>query len=518
MSDDEQYLRDLERAAGAVGGIPDAYGQLRSLLDSLPPGTAPSVKQAGTGAPDVAAGAGGIGGNLTLQSNVPIGSESGAGIGRVAELFYGQSNILNDPTLEENGGNGAALGTTKTTITPSWSGHYVLNSGTAPGAITVFESIERAGPPLAMDTPMDSSQWILQLGGTVNTYDIDAYIYPTTDATFSSSGTDYGGAAYMIAAARINIAMSGGTLARFPTQNAYLEIYDAHVPGLAATSLPLDVSQIGYQQRLAAVLNLVDWGWSSAFEWRWRLRFHVVKASVLAFDLNLKYGEPTLHLASTATPNPFAPIIGRWQPSKLRVSRDDDTNYRLEIGSDTTTPALQWGSGAAAADTDLYRGAADLLKTDDTLYAVGNALAASYIGATTGVTIVAAGTWYKHTGLTATISFVPKYTGQRWLIACSGSWTYPTANTNVLVAVRLDSDTSGTLANWVLIQQQNSNAANTQNSFGGARIYTAGSGDVGNTRYAYFYAQAGVAASTVLTFYGAASSTYVSGIDVMALP
>jgi len=171
--------------------------------------------------------------------------------------------------------------------------------------------------------------------------------------------------------------------------------------------------------------------------------------------------------------------------------------------------------GSTAVDTNLYRSAPDVLKTDDALYAAGNIAGTRYL-VSSGVTLVAANTWYKHTGLSATLTINAEYTGQKFLICWTGSMQYPTANTNLLLAVRVDNDTSGTLNTWVAIQQQDSGAANTYHSFGGARLFIAAAGDVGATRYLYFYAQADAAASTVLTFYY--SQPYASNISSIALP
>lgn len=51
-----------------------------------------------------------------------------------------------------------------------------------------------------------------------------------------------------------------------------------------------------------------------------------------------------------------------------RTRRIGDTQTRFEINSDGV---MGWGSGSASSDTNLYRGAADRLQTDDDLYVAG---------------------------------------------------------------------------------------------------------------------------------------------------
>lgn len=69
-----------------------------------------------------------------------------------------------------------------------------------------------------------------------------------------------------------------------------------------------------------------------------------------------------------------------------------DTQKRLIVNAGGT---LEWGSGADAVDTNLYRSAADTLKTDDDLVVVGSVTSASLgtgaIGATDHVSISVAG-------------------------------------------------------------------------------------------------------------------------------
>jgi hypothetical protein len=97
---EESYLHDLEQAAAALAAIPDAYSQLRDLLASLPDGTPPDLRAGRTGVTAQAAGTGGLDATgLTIQSNVAIGSESGAGSGISQAPEIGLRNFFRDSRL-----------------------------------------------------------------------------------------------------------------------------------------------------------------------------------------------------------------------------------------------------------------------------------------------------------------------------------------------------------------------------------------------------------------------------------
>ena len=193
--------------------------------------------------------------------------------------------------------------------------------------------------------------------------------------------------------------------------------------------------------------------------------------------------------------------------------RDVDIADRLGIvgQQDPTAGGLIFGSGK---DTNLYRAGADILKTDDVLEADGNARASSFV--TANLTLTTINTWYKAT-LNGTVPFTPKYTGQRFLVLWSGA-AYTSHTHAYYVGARIDNDTSGTpnAQSWVGVHIVNAGAASQYLPFGGAAIFVAAAGDVGNTRYAYLYFEDTNDGGAVITIYGGAY--YATRIEVIALP
>jgi hypothetical protein len=90
-----------------------------------------------------------------------------------------------------------------------------------------------------------------------------------------------------------------------------------------------------------------------------------------------------------------------------------------------TNGAIVFGSGK---DTNIYRGGANILKTDDALSIAGHVLGQyDKQGSADNTTITTAGTYYALTG--AEVSFTPNYVGQRWLLAYTG---YASLNTTTI--------------------------------------------------------------------------------------
>lgn len=86
---------------------------------------------------------------------------------------------------------------------------------------------------------------------------------------------------------------------------------------------------------------------------------------------------------------------------------------------------IVFGSGK---DTNIYRGGANVLKTDDAFSIAGHVLGQYDKGGSADTTtITTAGTYYAITG--AEISFTPNYVGQRWLLAYTG---YASLNTTTI--------------------------------------------------------------------------------------
>jgi len=142
-------------------------------------------------------------------------------------------------------------------------------------------------------------------------------------------------------------------------------------------------------------------------------------ADVLASDQQIRsYFSPAFR-AETATSTDTA----------FRSLAVGDTYGRLNIETDGN---IEWGSGSAAADTNLYRGGADILKTDDALWVAGHDFGSAPTiydkGGSADVTnSVAVNPNY--TALTnAEVTFTPQFVGQRWLFTFTG---YVSINTTV---------------------------------------------------------------------------------------
>jgi hypothetical protein len=96
----------------------------------------------------------------------------------------------------------------------------------------------------------------------------------------------------------------------------------------------------------------------------------------------------------------------------VQVDGDTEADSRLQIRADGM---IQWGSGAAAVDVNLYRSSANVLKTDDTFHCdaisianltIGQGLIRSHTGFADGVAggVGVDGSWTAGSGETITVS------------------------------------------------------------------------------------------------------------------
>lgn len=136
---DEQYLSDLESIGQSLPATPGDYAQLRSLLESLPPGTAPDVRSARAGAAAPATG-GSIGGDLTIQSSTPIGSESGIAVGVDQAPTLGLRNLFDDPRQNSVPFASVALGAAFTGISRDWRAKFA--AGTTGAGASIFKGVD----------------------------------------------------------------------------------------------------------------------------------------------------------------------------------------------------------------------------------------------------------------------------------------------------------------------------------------------------------------------------------------
>lgn len=126
-----------------------------------------------------------------------------------------------------------------------------------------------------------------------------------------------------------------------------------------------------------------------------------------------------------------------------RARNTGDSVDRLEIDSNGR---LSWGSGSTGRDTNLYRSAANVLKTDDSLEVVGDLIVTGIGGvlravktADTTRTSTTSVTNDPHLAVT-----VPASTG-RWLVMASIAWS---AHANADIQFGVSVPTSATFPRW----------------------------------------------------------------------
>lgn len=364
---DEAYLRDIEEAARALSALPDDYAVLRALLRSLPPGTAPSLREAAAGLLSEQAGAGGLGDQLSLQSALPPGSQSGGSVGILAELFYGRSNLLPDPAF-------AALARVDpipvTTPAPSgltrWQVHYLLNSGTAPSSRILEQGKTRFSTGNRSNSA-EASLFISSIGAAC-------------DVTFlCRSVNDIGSfvpAPFLLASTRIvDPGALPGNLAGISSVTVTVEIVTAAGTVLAA-STPMDwlafmaATSQGDSRRTTAILQ--NPASSDAY---WQLRVRIVTPGATASWIKVNFVEPQMTYSTSQQPPPFSPIVSSWiteavlalkagtgQVDPLRFGWDTLGFYSFTA---TNEGDMRWGPGPSPMDVRLRRSGAKELSVDD---------------------------------------------------------------------------------------------------------------------------------------------------------
>jgi hypothetical protein len=144
----------------------------------------------------------------------------------------------------------------------------------------------------------------------------------------------------------------------------------------------------------------------------------------------------------------------------------DATLYSPTASTIQTDGTLAFGS---AGDTNLYRSAANILKTDDALWVAGHAVG-EYSTTPSTTTITVAGTYYAVA--TAEVSFTPAYVGQRCLIALQGN-PYADAAGTITYNLRVTDSSNGTITDTVIQARGKTGASNEYQNLGGLRIWTA---------------------------------------------
>ncbi len=276
--------------------------------------------------------------------------------GHAYSLWAGQANMLQDPALESLDTTMVTLGTTQTSISPFWAGHYVLSSGGAP-TVGVARDYDRG---VISDNPFNSAicsisdQWS---GATDHT----VYVYQKNVANPSAGSKWY---PYLIAACRMK---SNGPYSGIQAL-ARVEACDWY-GAIVAASAEVDLAT-GLDWGEAVLL----WG-SGAYNGvivRWRLRLRIVSAASGSFYTY--FGEPQLHMAYTPDLAPFQPQIAGWVPSRvesyagygkaLLVRQPLEANGRFWIWG--TDGQMNWGDGTQInGDVRMRRSAPSTVAIED---------------------------------------------------------------------------------------------------------------------------------------------------------
>lgn len=409
MTDDLSL--DLERVASSVPAIPNDYAALRSLIQSLPVPLAPEMRSASAGSIAPASpgmsSASQIGGSMVGGA---IGEQSGAIIGTTTYPIA-FANMLVNPLLESAGDLDVNMAATSTPWGQGWSHHYVLHSGSAP-IVQIGDDYKRSEPG---SNEFHSALCYLGAGGAAGAFDITTYL--TADSWWALG---YATAPFMGA----GVVIIGYSIPSFNvlTNTVWLEILDG-LGAVVASSPVFDLkANAGSMQpvRLTAVNSKPGDGWDVR---KFRLAMRVTTNSGFYPNAGFAFADPILAMSFSASTPPFSPALGKWMPSEVTAYgvnktyplmelksggltfddgsgvgsvslwRDAANRFRtgaeFEIGRTNTTnvgllirrgydanPALvvyadgkhEWGAGGASApDVNLYRSAADVLKTDDAL-------------------------------------------------------------------------------------------------------------------------------------------------------
>ncbi|HEY6012384.1 MAG TPA: hypothetical protein VIU37_00195, partial [Candidatus Limnocylindrales bacterium] len=285
--------------------------------------------------------------------------------------FYGIQNLILDPTMESVYPPAAtssveAVWSRSLLGAPAW---YVKDGGTSATGSFGVEYL-RDDP---IDNPYNSAAVRMRLtatGSGTHTLEVRSVNWAIVNFPVLP---------YLVGAVRV-ARLFNNTDTNVTSRKLILELYDqssAVVRASNTVDLELNVP-IDTQKQLVVSIPFAGESWeSNNFQIRVRLELVTTGATGTAY---FHIGEPQLILSYSPDPPPYTPNIASWHPIKvasygrtdpdvvLEAAVTPESNARISILNSGT---ILWGSGSAAADTDLYRGTANQLKTTDTLYAVG---------------------------------------------------------------------------------------------------------------------------------------------------
>ena len=365
MSDDLDRL--LEQAAGEVGGFPNTFSELRGLIQSLPSPLAPDIRSATTGQVNTVEPATAAQQVASSLAGGAPGSESGASLGVVSEIYYANANVLNNPLLAGmDSATPVNIGLAATAWAEQWEATYVLNSGVAPATIQiglVDDRFQANG-----FHPLNSHAPYWEIGGGAAAFDVTLTIQPRNSwQMFFDTNL-----AYLVAAMKTT-SFGAAIDANTTTLQTWVEVYDANGGGTILASSPvIDWLARGGDDNVYRQSAAASPGTAAAFQFKIRYRIRVAKNSAGGSE-SMTFGEPVLALASTQAPPPFSPIVARWLPSWLRVRQLGDTQPRMDVGiqselqeTASRIPSIRFGAGGASVmDTRLRRTAAAVLRLEN---------------------------------------------------------------------------------------------------------------------------------------------------------
>lgn len=329
-----EYLEQLAAALKRLEGRVETLDRVR--LEELLGGPAGS-RAGGIGMPEMRAGASDI--DRTLGNVLP---------------FYGQTNLLRDPSLEQFEDVSDILTTENTW--GAWRAKYVLDAGSAPANKTIGRHFFRGSDydPFNSDIVQLSLQ---SLASGTSTW----YVYPATGFVADASVATL---PYLVASVRVgDFGLTLNTLTNITSITVTLQIIDAS-DNVEAESQALDFkAMVG---RRPEIQQLVAAFTPGAETYRWRLKV-VLVASGTGGAVRVKFGEPMLHYAYSPDPTPFSPVIGRWVPDALeRTTVKGGSAPIIETSLDASGSDLflvwgdgtmEWADGAGGAiDARIRRG------------------------------------------------------------------------------------------------------------------------------------------------------------------
>lgn len=303
-----QYVEDQERAAAAVGTMPEDYARLRQLLLALPAPILPTIKSGQTAVlnPTEVGGSGLDTSNLTLQSSSPIGSQSSTIIGNVTPQIA-LVNSLADSSFDDIRQD-VSIPTVKLRLGSRWQVWVVLNSGVLPSILTFTKGFDREEyTPFATSSMRIIATWkASDPASNITVYFSQVQLYPDSSTALP----------YLVASAQL--LKSGQVDALCATSQSRVEIIDAN-DAVLAFSPWIAVTETAPDPSTRPLTSMVAPFTVHNQTFRWRT--DVVKSGSGGATFTLDLAEPMLWFAYNADAIPFNPSLGR------AVSSDDFLAY-----------------------------------------------------------------------------------------------------------------------------------------------------------------------------------------------